>query len=40
MKKTYVSRLNLLEQKICTGIVAKKKKDSDEVSSWIQLTQQ
>lgn len=26
MRKTYVSRLNLLEQKICTGIVAKKKK--------------
>lgn len=26
MKTTYVSRLNLLGQKICTGIVAKKKK--------------
>ena len=38
MKKMYVSWANLLEQ-ICTGMVAKKK-DSDEVSSLIQLTQQ
>jgi len=45
MKTTYVSRLNLLGQKICTGIVAKKKKrfrwsfklDSiDSAVKWVQ----